>query len=98
MLNRRNFLKNAGGTGALALMPGLNLSAGTAGQRLQGKTEEAHDDLRISLDGAWSFRTDPDNRGVDKQWFAAGETTPDWEPVRVPHTWQVDARHHDYLG
>lgn len=98
MLNRRNFLKNAGGTGALALMPGLNLSAGTAGQRRQGKAEEAHDDLRISLDGAWSFRTDPDNRGVDQQWFAAGKTTPDWEPVRVPHTWQVDARHHDYLG
>ncbi|QEC52424.1 beta-glucuronidase [Anseongella ginsenosidimutans] len=98
MLTRRNFLKNAGGTGALAMLPALTLSAEANRLSGSGKTEEAHDDLLVSLNGPWLFRTDPDDRGDAEKWYELNETSPDWETVSVPHTWQVDQRYHDYLG
>ena len=51
-----------------------------------------------SLCGAWLFRTDSGNKGVQENWFASGASRTDWLEVRVPHTWQVEPGSTDYRG
>ncbi len=41
---------------------------------------------RLSLDGAWHFRLDPDDRGVAERWFSS--TNPLLEEILVPGCWQ----------
>jgi beta-glucuronidase len=53
--------------------------------------------LDLPLDGAWSFRLDPDGRGEAAHWHdaAPGEG---WRTVAVPHTWQIEADQAEYRG
>lgn len=44
------------------------------------------DERRLSLSGAWQFQLDPDDKGVDEQWFATGRQLT--ETIRVPGCWQ----------
>ncbi|MFB6139109.1 MAG: sugar-binding domain-containing protein [Halosimplex sp.] len=59
-----------------------------------GETREA-----VSLDGEWSFVTDPDDDGERR---GLHEPDADWpdeaESVTVPHAWQEDEAHRDYVG
>jgi hypothetical protein len=41
---------------------------------------------RLSLDGVWRFRLDPDDRGLPERWYAHPEVLS--EEVRVPGCWQ----------
>lgn len=51
-----------------------------------------------SLDGEWLFRTDPEDAGLNNNWFAAHSATNDWTTVTVPHTWQVHSPFAEYRG
>lgn len=96
MLTRRDFLKNAGGTGALALLPAVS-AASESTEPAANCSGETRETVRISLDGEWQFRTDPDNRGESARWFDMPEAS-GWEPVAVPDTWQVRPLFEDYKG
>ncbi len=41
---------------------------------------------RLSLDGDWRFRLDPDDRGVSERWYETAAHLP--EEIRVPGCWQ----------
>ena len=41
---------------------------------------------RRSLQGTWRFRLDPDDRGLDEEWFRKSEIIQD--PIEVPGSWQ----------
>ena len=53
---------------------------------------------RISLNGTWSFRLDPQNSGESQGWHQPGEPADGWRIVSVPHTWQIEPEHADYMG
>ncbi len=44
------------------------------------------DERRRSLGSGWTFRLDPDNRGVSEKWFQ--EAGDGWDPIQVPGSWQ----------
>lgn len=95
MLSRRNFLKNAGSTGALALLPAVSFAGRmVTGNDLPGNINEEI----ISLDGNWLFRFDPDQQGESGKWSDASAGNDGWETVTVPSTWQIDPKHTDYFG
>lgn len=55
-----------------------------------GKTEDEEmkpEEFRMSLNGDWSFRTDPDNRGIAQRWFGPQTDLADWGTQRVPGFW-----------
>lgn len=37
--------------------------------------------------GPWTFRKDPENRGVEEQWYRDRETAEAWQPIEVPARW-----------
>ncbi|HZC25671.1 MAG TPA: glycoside hydrolase family 2 TIM barrel-domain containing protein [Actinopolymorphaceae bacterium] len=43
----------------------------------------------ISLDGAWRFRYDPDNRGLDAGWNLPGVDDSSWDTIAVPSAWDL---------
>jgi beta-glucuronidase len=51
-----------------------------------------------TLCGTWLFRTDPQDRGTDENWFTTDPLTADWLKIRVPHTWQVERSLAGYRG
>ena len=57
---------------------------------------------RISLNGTWSFRLDPRNAGESQGWHqpaeAQSKAREGWRVVNVPHTWQIEPEHTDYMG
>ena len=44
------------------------------------------DERRRSLQDSWTFRLDPEDRGVDGKWFQEGGGG--WDPIQVPGSWQ----------
>ncbi|MFA6241358.1 MAG: sugar-binding domain-containing protein [Candidatus Hydrogenedentales bacterium] len=57
----------------------------------------------VNLDGAWSFRMDPDNVGEAEQWFSPELAFTD--SIQVPGAWdaqgfggETDKLHHQFLG
>lgn len=59
------------------------------------RPQSASASARISLDGAWQFRTDAAGAGEREGWY--GKPPGALETVRVPHTWNV-GRYDDYEG
>jgi len=51
-----------------------------------------------SLDGEWTFATDPDGVGVDEGWTRPDASWPDTETVTVPASWQEQDAYRDYTG
>ena len=43
---------------------------------------------RVSLDGAWQLRFDPDHVGIAEKWHSTSDLT-DWTAVAVPHCWDM---------
>ena len=78
------------------------MSAGVAGASAEGLAPKKPAALRptesASLDGEWLFRTDPEDTGLNNNWFAAKADSNDWTTVTVPHTWQVQPPFVEYRG
>ncbi|NQU09711.1 hypothetical protein HQ590_02895 [bacterium] len=51
------------------------------------------DEQRVSLDGPWRFKLDPDDAGLAQQWFARPEILS--ETIQVPGCWQGQGFGHD---
>ncbi|MFS0911968.1 glycoside hydrolase family 2 TIM barrel-domain containing protein [Microbacterium sp. 179-I 3D2 NHS] len=51
----------------------------------------------MSLDGAWSFSTDPDKKGEEKGWHQ-GTGAAAWEKRTVPDNWDLSDRYGTYVG
>jgi len=90
MPSRRKFLTGSVGAVAGTLALPASLPAEITGQ--PDFTEIT------SLCGEWLFHTDPDNQGVNKNWYSANPIGEAWQKVNVPHTWQVMPRLADYRG
>ncbi len=88
MSSRRRFLRltPALAAGALATQQAAVASPATA----QATTTE------LSLNGDWSFATDPSNAGEQEQWFLGKHNA--WRTVSVPHTWQIEDSLAEYRG
>jgi beta-galactosidase len=52
----------------------------------------------ISLNGSWFFRLDPENAGESRGWHQSAQTAESWRTVSVPHTWQIEPEHAEYMG
>ncbi len=72
--------------GSVAAAPLCGASAQQAAEALKAEDN--------SLTGEWFFRLDP---GAAADWSAA-ERSPDWRPVWVPHTWNVEPASAEYAG
>ena len=51
------------------------------------------EERRLSLDGQWRFRLDPDDRGVQEQWFRKPDVLT--QTIDVPGCWQGQGFGHD---
>ena len=91
MTSRRKFLIST-----------ATLAAGVAGASAEALTPKKSAAPRAtesaSLDGEWLFRTDPEDSGLQNNWFAAKPLAKDWVTVTVPHTWQVQSPFTEYRG
>jgi beta-galactosidase len=88
--SRRIFLTQAGFLAAGAM--------GTPVLSDEEKAAHAPAQETVSLCGQWWFRTDAENVGVEQRWYATDELSVAWQPVGVPHTWQIEAGFVDYRG
>lgn len=43
----------------------------------------------LDLDGAWSFRFDPSDQGLDAGWHQPGKGTSGWQTIEVPSSWDL---------
>src|SRR5437868_781782 len=92
---RREFLGKAASLAALgsaqtAIVPAAQATSSEAA----GKVFLTQ---RVSLDGSWQFRLDPQKSGEIQNWHkASGESG--WNEVTVPHTWQITPASTDYFG
>jgi beta-galactosidase len=89
--SRRKFLQAISNTG-VALFGASHIAAA---QEHSPSADDPLQSLTLALHNGWEFRLDP-----------AGAANPtadlnsahDWEPVKVPHTWQSLGRSPDYVG
>jgi beta-glucuronidase len=88
MSSRRRFLAHGLALGAVAAPTPPRSPA----------NPETRDTERISLDGEWMFRTDPEDAGERQNWQAANVSSGDWRTIIVPHTWQIEAPLTEYRG
>lgn len=49
----------------------------------------AQSNENISLNGKWSFKTDPYAQGESSQWFAKDVNTTSWGTMAVPGNWDL---------
>ena len=63
----------------------------TAGHFTSGET-------RISLNGFWQFRTDPQQNGEAQQWYSAGYDDKTWNKTEVPGSWESENETVNYIG
>lgn len=60
---------------------------------------DAKDVLAPNLNGqwgAWRFRKDPENRGIEETWFTANIRDEDWAPIEVPGCWEDQHKGHGW--
>jgi beta-glucuronidase len=87
-LSRRTLL-TGGVTAAIATVP-----VAEAATLMEASCNEE----RLSLDGRWLFRLDPDGKGEANGWAEAECPMDGWREVEVPHTWQVEPENTEYRG
>jgi beta-galactosidase len=91
---RRKFLQTAS---SLAL--GVSLPSAAAGTQMGMATPlDRAQTTRVSLNGVWGFRLDPHNVGQANGWYTPVQVSDEWQPVIVPHTWQIAQTSADYYG
>jgi hypothetical protein len=69
----------------------LLLQTLSAGRFTSGET-------RISLNGFWQFRTDPQQNGEAQQWFSAAYDDKTWNKAEVPGSWESENETTNYIG
>jgi hypothetical protein len=52
----------------------------------------------LSLSGTWQFAVDPEAAGLSGGWAHPAFDDTGWQPVTVPHTWNVMPAYADYIG
>ena len=87
-VSRRNLLTS----GAAAALAALPFAEAAPSKEASGNEE------RISLNGHWLFRLDPDGKGEVNGWTLAESPITGWREVDVPHTWQVEPKNTEYRG
>jgi len=91
---RRKFLQAAS---SLAL--GASLPAAAADARNKtSSVPDAEQTTRVSLNGSWQFRLDPDRVGQMSGWYKPTQVSDGWQDVTVPHTWQIAQESAEYFG
>jgi beta-galactosidase len=55
-------------------------------------------ETRISLNGFWQFRTDPQQNGEAQQWFSAAYDDKTWNKTEVPGSWENENETANYIG
>lgn len=63
-----------------------------------GKETASLDTQIHSLEGKWSFKTDPYKDGMSDQWWEADLDTASWDEMQVPGVWDTYDQYHDYAG
>jgi beta-galactosidase len=53
---------------------------------------------RISLNGFWQFRIDPQQNGESQQWFSANYDDKSWNKTEVPGSWENENETTNYIG
>lgn len=91
-VSRRKFLSRSSQLAAATALLSVPESARAAASPFADNRE------RVSLDGMWKFRLDPDSSGEKNNWFAAEAATEGWAQIAVPHTWQVAAESAEHYG
>jgi len=94
---RRDFLKTGSSLTLGVALPTAAANAATRTTIKPGNSSSAHT-KRVSLDGVWSFRQDPDKAGMANSWYKPTEHSDGWQEVIVPHTWQTMQDSADYFG
>jgi beta-glucuronidase len=96
-IDRRTLVRRLGAAGAVLPLAGLRPAAAdvATGETCRIAARPTGD--RVSLEGTWLFRLDPQDDGETSGW-AAGGAAGDWRVVSVPHTWNVEAETVDYEG
>lgn len=51
-----------------------------------------------SLNGTWTFRTDPNNKGENQGWFKPEFSTQNWDEMPVPYNWDLRNEYAHYVG
>lgn len=69
----------------------LSVQALVAGHYITSET-------RISLNGLWQFRTDPNQKGESHQWFSTTYDDNDWGTAEVPGSWELENETSNYIG
>lgn len=92
--SRRKFLGRIGGNGAAASLV-LPLSFAAS---ITPSPNAASLTIEVTLEGTWLFKLDPQGQGEASGWYRPQTAAGNWEPVTVPHTWQVNAKSADYMG
>lgn len=52
----------------------------------------------LSLNGAWAFRTDPNDRGEAQGWHRREASTVNWDTLPVPGNWDLHNAYAHYVG
>ncbi len=89
--SRRTFLRKATQLGIALPLAAVPLDAET-----QAALPECIE--RVSLNGIWQFRLDPEKTGESQNWHLMGTLPQGWTDVTVPHTWQITPDWADYMG
>ncbi len=51
-----------------------------------------------SLNGTWSFHTDPNNKGENQGWYKPEFSTQNWDEMPVPYNWDLRNEYAHYVG
>ena len=91
---RRKFLQTASSLGLGATLP-----ATAANTRFKSSSvADGEQTKRLSLNGLWQFRLDPDKVGQTNGWYKPNQSSDAWQAVIVPHTWQIAEDSAEYFG
>ncbi|HEX6803353.1 MAG TPA: glycoside hydrolase family 2 TIM barrel-domain containing protein [Terriglobales bacterium] len=95
MNTRRKFLQTAS---SIALGASLPQAASAAPEKTSARPTVDDQTQRISLNGTWQFRFDPDKTGERNGWYKPETPSDGWKEVQVPHTWQIAQDSAEYFG
>lgn len=52
----------------------------------------------VNLNANWRFKIDPNQIGLQEQWFSKQVNDASWESVNVPHLWDLQNEYANYIG
>ncbi len=78
---------------------GIVLTIGLLGiKEASAQNTDADGAARISLNGDWYFKIDPNQEGESSAWFADNIDICSWDSMAVPGNWDLENRYADYVG